>query len=419
MKKKFTENFAILLLSNLAIKPFWIFGIDRKVQLMVGAEEYGNYFSAMNLTFILSIFLDMGINSFTTRAVSRSHNRAAAFITNFIPVKLALSLTYFILTIIIAFLLDLKLDIFLLVLLTATNQIILSFLLHIRAYISGLHLFKTDAFLSILDKLLAIIFILLFWFITTETDRFYHITMFAFLQGVALLVALIIAYSFYKKNAQGLAEKWKFRYTRAILLKSLPFALLVFQMGIYGRIDGVLLNYLLPQNGEETGIYAAGFRLLDAATQFGFLLSTILLPMFGKSLKLKQDIRGLVLLGSVLAIGASTFAAILTYTFGHQIVDILYHTHDPRYPEVLSLLIFTFIPISSIYIFGTLLTANGDLKKLNLIAFVGIILNLALNLLLIPKYAAKGAAMSALLTQSIVAVLHILVAIPILISSKK
>jgi O-antigen/teichoic acid export membrane protein len=419
MKKKFTENFAILLLSNLVIKPFWIFGIDRKVQLMVGAEEYGNYFSAMNLTFILSIFLDMGINSFTTRAVARSHSRAASFITNFIPIKIALSLVYFILTIGIAFLLDLKLYIFLLVLLTAANQIILSFLLHIRAYISGLHLFKTDAFLSILDKLLAIIFILFFWFLTTETDKFYHITMFALLQGVALLVAFAIAYSFYRKNAQGQSEKWKFKYTRAVLLKSLPFALLVFQMGIYGRIDGVLLNYLLPQNGEETGIYAAGFRLLDAATQFGFLLSTILLPMFGKSLKLKQDIRGLVMLGSIIAIGASTFLAIFTSAFGHQIVDILYHTHDPRYSVVLSLLMFTFIPISSIYIFGTLLTANGDLKKLNIIAFVGIVLNLSLNFIFIPKYAAKGAAISALVTQSIVAIMHILVAIPLLISTKK
>lgn len=419
MKKKFTENFAILLLSNLVIKPFWIFGIDRKVQLMVGADEYGNYFSAMNLTFILSIFLDMGINSFTTRAVSRSHNRAASFISNFIPIKIALSLVYFILTISIAFLLDLKLYIFLLVLLTAANQIILSFLLHIRAYISGLHLFKTDAFLSILDKLLAIIFILFFWFLTTETDKFYHITMFVLLQGVALLVALVIAYSFYRKNAQGQSEKWKFKYTRAILLKSLPFALLVFQMGIYGRIDGVLLNYLLPQNGEETGIYAAGFRLLDAATQFGFLLSTILLPMFGKSLKLKQDIRGLVMLGSIIAIGASTFLAIFTSAFGHQIVDILYHTHDPKYSVVLNLLMFTFIPISSIYIFGTLLTANGDLKKLNIIAFVGIVLNLSLNFIFIPKFAAKGAAISALATQSIVAIMHILVAIPLLISTKK
>jgi O-antigen/teichoic acid export membrane protein len=80
---------------------------------------------------------------------------------------------------------------------------------------------------------------------------------------------------------------------------------------------------------------------------------------------------------------------------------------------------FTFIPISSIYIFGTLLTANGDLKKLNIIAFVGIVLNLSLNFIFIPKYAAKGAAISALVTQSIVAIMHILVAIPLLISTKK
>ena len=51
------------------------------------------------------------------------------------------------------------------------------------------------------------------------------------------------------------------------------------------------------------------------------------------------------------------------------------------------------------YIFGTLMTANENLKQLNMISFVGLVLNLIFNFVLIPKYAASGAAFTTMVTQ--------------------
>jgi O-antigen/teichoic acid export membrane protein len=67
-----------------------------------------------------------------------------------------------------------------------------------------------------------------------------------------------------------------------------------------------------------------------------------------------------------------------------------------------------FIPISAIYIFGTLLTAHGSLKMLNIIAAAGVLLNVALNFVLIPIYFENGAAFSGVATQSMVALSHII-----------
>jgi O-antigen/teichoic acid export membrane protein len=69
-----------------------------------------------------------------------------------------------------------------------------------------------------------------------------------------------------------------------------------------------------------------------------------------------------------------------------------------------------FIPISSTYIFGTLLTANGNLKQLNLMASTGMLLNIVLNFILIPKMSAKGAAISSIVTQSFTALAQVLMA---------
>ena len=75
---------------------------------------------------------------------------------------------------------------------------------------------------------------------------------------------------------------------------------------------------------------------------------------------------------------------------------------------MLFLAIVSFIAISCNYIFGTLLTANGNLKTLNKIAFAGVVLNVGLNLILIPLYKAYGAAIASLITQALTAVAQIL-----------
>jgi len=61
------------------------------------------------------------------------------------------------------------------------------------------------------------------------------------------------------------------------------------------------------------------------------------------------------------------------------------------------------------YVFGTLLTANGSLKYLNIIAGCGFIANITLNLILIPRMQAEGAAIASLTTQLLVPGIQIFV----------
>jgi O-antigen/teichoic acid export membrane protein len=66
-----------------------------------------------------------------------------------------------------------------------------------------------------------------------------------------------------------------------------------------------------------------------------------------------------------------------------------------------------FTAASLSYIFGTLLTASGHLKKQNLVAMGGIITNVVLNLLLIPKYMALGSAIASLATQLVTGLMQV------------
>lgn len=403
MRRKFISNIAFLLFANLLVKPLWIFGIDRSVQVQAGAVEYGNYFAATNVAYLLSILLDLGINNFTNKRVSRNNKRAAEFLANLLPIKFVLACVYLAFTIGFALLSGLRGWLLFLVLLSALNMATLSFVLHFRAYISALHRFRTDSYLSVSDKLLAIVLmgILLFFGVAELPSTL--ILLFSGVQLTALIITAIIAYSIVSRKNKSPVPVWTWHYTRAMLLHSLPFALLVLQMTIYGRIDGFLLHRILPENSDETGIYASGFRLLDAATQFGYLAATLLLPLFSKAIKENKDVRPLTHLSGFIMFLGGILLALGAWQFRYEIVSLLYHTDDVRYANVLAMLMFAFVPIACNYVFGTLLTANGNLKLLNVFALFGIVVNVLLNVWLIPCYGAFGAAFAAFATQSLVA----------------
>lgn len=200
----------------------------------------------------------------------------------------------------------------------------------------------------------------------------------------------------------------------------MPFALLVLIMSFYNRIDPVLLEKLLPSpmGTEQAGIYAQAFRLLDAGQNFALLFAVLLLPLFSKMLNLKESIENLAKLSFSIIISGSLVIAITSLFYAEDVMKLMY-TISPNETEhhyllrisqsasILRLLMFSFVAISSNYIFGTLLTANNSLKQLNIIALGGLTISITLNLILIPQYLSVGSAYASLATQSITALLQL------------
>lgn len=407
MRKKFATNLLFLFAANLLVKPFWIFGIDRVVQNRVGAEVYGTYFAVFNYSFLLSILLDFGINNFNNRAVARNNQRAGEYLLNLTMLKIFLGFLYFTFTFLSALLtgyseLQMKMLLFL-----ALNQILLSAILYFRSNIAALQLFKTDSIFSVMDRLLTIVFCLVLMYSSLFKDSF-NILWFIYAQTLALFItALAAGWVIIGKTVLKITF-WKFKFTKLILLKSMPFALLALLMGIYYRIDAVMIERMLPNGAHEAGVYAASFRLLDALNMFGYLFATLLLPMFAGMIRRKERLNELVKFSSELMFVMAIITSMSCYFFRTEIMALLYHDSNIYWAKIFGWLMLNFIPMSSIYIFGTLLTAKGSLKILNLIAFGGMIINVVLNLFLIPGYGAFGATIATLITQFFTASVHII-----------
>lgn len=414
MQRKFLTNLGLLLFLNLLVKPFWIFGIDRTVQNTVGPTEFGFYFVVFNFSFLFNILLDLGITNFNNRNIAQNNHLLNKHFSGIITMKILLGIVYFLVTFCVALILGYSGDRLKLLGLLGLNQFLISLVLYLRSNISGLLLFKTDSFLSVLDRLLMILFCsLLLWGHVTRAP--FRIEWFVYSQTAAYLLTALTALVIVIKKAHFRRPRWNWPFFLMIMKQSFPFALMVLLMSLYNRLDPVMIDKLLPEpvGTEQAGIYASGFRLLDAANMIAFLFSVLLIPIFSKMIKRKESVREMLKLSFTLIITVAIIVSAGSFFYSYQLMDLLYESHKLESAQVFRVLMLGFMAVSTTYIFGTLLTANGSLKELNIISLAGLLINLGMNFWLIPKLLAEGSAYASLLTQCVTAILQVAIVMKI------
>lgn len=398
MKKpaSFYSSLLWMIILNVVIKPAWVFGIDRQVQNQVGVEEYGIYFSLFNLSVVFVFLLDWGLTTYFNRQVAMQHSTSAASPQSFLQLKLLFSLLYSIIVFTAAWVTGVQhWDI---VLYAVLIQVLYSLLLFFRAALTARQFFRTDAWVSVIDKSLMLLIagMLLYY---PAFRGMMTIGLFAGLQvaclGAACLAALICLW---KKN---LLHYLKFSGFPGIQVfkQAFPFALVVLLMSLHARIDAFLLERINDNGAYETGIYAGAYRLLDAANMVGTLATAFLLPYIVKRWSNKEDINEVVLTGRHLLIMLSAGIAVVVLFLGNWIQQLLYHHSDDRAVDVLKLCLPSLIGYSLTQVYGTVLTATGHIKSFCRIVSVFALINIVLNILLIPRFGAIGCCITALCTQ--------------------
>lgn len=413
MKKRFITNLALLIFLNLLIKPFWFFGIEVGVQNRVGEEIYGFYFSLFNFAFILNILLDLGINNFNNRSIARDHDLLPDNLAAIVPLKLMLAFLYAGIVWISGKVIGYTPEQFQMLWVLVINQFLASFILYFRTNISGLQFYRTDSLLSVMDRFLMILFTgLLLWGNVTKEP--FRIEWFVYAQTLSYLLTLITSATIVRYRSGRFFRKWRFSNSLRILRLSYPFALLILLMSLFNRVDSVMLERLLVNGKEQAGIYAQSFRIYDAASQFSYLFAMLLLPMFSRMLRLKEHVNGLVRVALPLLITAGLSAAVIGNFYRREIIDLLYESHAAYSSGIFGILMVGFLFVSTSYLYGTLLTANNNLRQLNWLAASTVLLNISLNLILIPRYQARGAALASLVSQGYYALIQMVLAVRLL-----
>lgn len=411
MRRTFLTNLALVLVLNLLVKPFYILGIDAEVQERVGAEEYGGYAALLSFSFLLNILLDLGITNHNTRLVAQDANALRERVGAVLGIRALLAVVYIIVSCVVGVVIGYDRAQFSVLGVLLVNQVLAMTLLYLRSNIAGAQRYAQDSLLSVLDRLLLIgICAWLLWsgWITCYA---FEIEWFIWAQTAAYGAAVLVALFMVRGLGGGVVPQWRPQQIVPVLRESMPYAVLVLLMTVYYRIDTVLLERLLPNGAAEAGIYAQGFRFFEALNMLGFLFAGLLLPMFSKLLKEGGDATGLAALGWRLMLAGCVPVAVAGAWWGREVLELRYDLVTDNAAMAFSLLMCAFSAVGTTYIFGTLLTARGELKALNRMAFGGVVVSLAINALLIPRLGAVGAGIACLATQGATAAVQVFLSV--------
>ncbi|MFA7272402.1 MAG: oligosaccharide flippase family protein [Crocinitomicaceae bacterium] len=403
MQKKFFSNLLLMLVLNLLVKPISIFGIDTGVQNRVGSEAYGLYFTLLNLSFLFNILLDVGINNFTTKNVAQYPHIVSRYMGKMLSFRFILFAVYALVTFLAAFFLGFEKTNMGMLFLLVVNQFIAILIAYIRSHFAGWLYFRLDAIFSVLDRLL-LIFLCGSVFVWSNYGHPFQIEWFVWLQTLSYGLSLVFAYWVLNRKIGRPKIKFDWVFSMAILRKSLPYALLILFMMLYTRMDSIMLERLHLNGAHETGIYAQGFRLLDAFFMFGMIFTGLLLPLFTYQMKDRVENLKLLQLASQLLVGGAILVGFLCYFNAEIILSAIYKNDIQSTIPAFRWLMISFIAMGISLIFGTYLTAAHEMRFLNRLAFAGIVINFGFNFYWIPIYGAEGAAWTALLTQSTIAI---------------
>lgn len=423
MNKKFLKNIIFLLFINLLIKPFWILGIDAAVQNAVGDTSYGLYLAISQFSYLFYILSDLGLTNFNSRNIAQNNQLLSKHFVGISQAKIFLTIIYFIVIFVVGWIIGYRGEQMRVLAIVGFNQVLLSFILYVRSNISALLLFKTDSMLSVLDRILMILICsFLLWSGLFPKENF-SIYWYIYSQTISYIVTLAIAIFIVLKHTGKLTIRINIPFVIMIIKKSLPYALLVLLMSFYNRLEPVLIERILPEDiaATQTGLYARAWRLFDAGNNISYLFSVILLPLFAAVIKEKGNLQGLVKQSFSIILSMTCIIAVLCIFFSKEFMELRYPQQDGELlsafearisesSKILIILMGSFVSISVTYIFGTLLTANGNLKYLNIVAAGGVVLNLTLNFIFIPHFQAFGAAFTSLCVQFTTCVIQFFIA---------
>lgn len=188
-----------------------------------------------------------------------------------------------------------------------------------------------------------------------------------------------------------------------ILRAAWPFTLLTVSNVLIFNTDSLFLGHY--GTATDVGLYGAASRLVMMFYILSSLLSVATFPTLVQKIKAGTSIRSAI--GkSLLILGAASIPLIAVMTFGSQlIITILFGASFAAAAPILALLSFTYIPVFTRSVLNNAILAKDIQSKFVLANIAGVIVNIGLDFILVPKYLGMGAAFASVAGLSTISII--------------
>lgn len=361
----------------------------------LGDEKFGVYSLASVLMYFVFLFNDLGLNTYFTREVARDTSAAQRWFANALSLKLVTLLPALLFLPALWLVPSLNDQARWAIVIFCGYGILSSFFQLSFAAFRAYERMGYETLILVVEKIITsgigIALLVqghgLLWFCA------------AFLVGGAASLALSLL--FIHKNFFPLTLSLEQRFSRELLRKALPFGLSMFLVNVYNHVGILMLTAMA--SAQEVGWYAAAYKLLSLTNLAPTILVTALFPALSREAFLGSEeaariftkgLKYLTFLALPMIAGAMVLADdLVVFMFGVEF--------QKTAPALQILSWVSGILFLNIFL-ATLLTAANHQKKLVFVQICGLITNISLNLLLIPKYSFVGSALATLITEALV-----------------
>lgn len=358
----------------------------------LGPVDYGKYMFAFSLSEIFSILGDIGLHEYIIREFSRRPERLTERLGGVVALKTVLSSTSAIMMVALLPLLGKDADTSLAVAAFALAQIGYSWFYAASIAFSVRQDLHIQAFLWLMEKALyaAAGVAVLVWgrgFVAVALSN-------TFVQFFGGVLAILIVWKKYGPFRLALDRGRWGPYLKA----ALPFGLIVGFYLVYFRIDSVMVSFF--RGDEEVGLYGAAYNLVSALMFLPAGLIAALFPRLASRYSRPDDDldapfqragRWLLAMSLPMAVGG--------WLLAEPLVGTLLDASYARSATALAILSWVLPVWFMTFLQGNMLTIVERQKSVATVGFANMIVNIGLNLVIIPRYGFNGAALTTLLTE--------------------
>ena len=402
-------------LENLGVRQtifkntFWLAmaeGVTRFLKLILiiyvarilGVTEYGKFNFALAFVALFAIFSDLGLSQITTREFARDNEREKELYSLF-SLKILLSLGTLILILIGSFFITPNPVIRTVIWILGIYTILTSFGGIIVAFFQARQKMEYQAMTQILTAILmtAAGFFVIFYFPSVINLSYSYL-----FAGFTTLIFILIFFHF---KVYKLHLDWQKSIWQRFLSMSWPLALVGIFGGISSQADSVMMGYL----GQitQTGWYNAAYGIIGITLVPAGLISQSFYPALSKFFHDSKEklqtvwnyfMDSMIFLAVPIVVGGVALAP--------RIIDFIYDpTYFPTGKETILAFQILLITAGLAFLsspFSQILVVTNQQKKLFFVTLAGAVINVILNLILIPRYSLYGAALTTVATSVLI-----------------
>ncbi|MFH1201762.1 MAG: flippase [Candidatus Omnitrophota bacterium] len=387
---KITRNTLFLNISTIA-SSILAFILSVTLAKYLGKVEFGQYTFAIYFTCLFLVLPDLGLSNLVVREVARDKKITSKYLSSAVIIKAALSVFTFILIFMMVNIINYAQIVKIAVYILALYIILKSFGSY---FISIFMAYEKMGFVALLNFLLTLS-ILIGVVVAIILKGGLKEVLLSYLVGA--LIYIILSFGLIIKKFARPKFEIDLVFWKNLMKDSLPFAFFGLFSNLALNIDVTLLKTI--KGDIPTAYYGVALALTSVFLFIPVNLTTALFPVFSRLYQSSREslakyyeksFQFLLILALPLGMGMSLLAdRIILLVYGHKYLAS---------SGSVQILAWSFALMFLISLVSILLPTTNRQKTATIVIFWGLILNIILNLILIPRFSYLGASLARLIT---------------------